>query len=253
MIRILYASVLVGILSGEWEVISHHPRIYVHDNFFSNEECDALISRGNRTLSKTGHSVTSHENNAKRTGSTAFYPKLDQDWSLPLRIRIHNAAKIPLPQGYGLQVRSYNETDFYSFHPDSGPWEHSAMTATFLVFLNDLKKGGETVFPMADKKWRKKSLDNMWKLFNWKPRSFKNYCKNKVDSVVHVKPKKGRALLFYNHDVDGEFNPHSIHGGCPPGEGEKKYIAVQWMGAEKVLPRAVPPVTDIDLSYKVEL
>ena len=31
-----------------------------------------------------------------------------------------------------------------------------------------------------------------------------------------------------DHDVDGYFNPLSMHGGCPPGPGEEKWIAQRW-------------------------
>ena len=60
-----------------------------------------------------------------------------------------------------------------------------------------------------------------------------NLMENCQLSNLVVKPKKGTAVLWYNHYVDpttgwlGEVDPHSLHGGCGVKKGEaKKYIAL---------------------------
>ena len=40
-------------------------------------------------------------------------------------------------------------------------------------------------------------------------------------------PKKGRAVLFYTHNLQGEKVANALHGSCPVGEGEK-WIMQAW-------------------------
>ena len=59
------------------------------------------------------------------------------------------------------------------------------------------------------------------------------YC-HKANLVVT--PKKGTAIMWYNHMMDpdsgwmGEMDPYSIHGGCGVREGIK-WIANNWINA----------------------
>ena len=59
------------------------------------------------------------------------------------------------------------------------------------------------------------------------------YC-HKANLVVT--PKKGTAIMWYNHAMDpdsgwmGEMDPYSIHGGCAVKEGIK-WIANNWITA----------------------
>ena len=60
--------------------------------------------------------------------------------------------------------------------------------------------------------------------------------------VLKIAPKKGRAILWFNFDADGELEPNSMHGSCPNGRlrdganagagnwhGAKKRIAQTWI------------------------
>jgi prolyl 4-hydroxylase len=70
---------------------------------------------------------------------------------------------------------------------------------TILVYLNDNFKGGETSFPMLDKK---------------------------------IKPEKGKAVIFYNTDTNGTILRKSKHAGIPVIEGEK-WICNKWIHLNK--------------------
>lgn len=51
---------------------------------------------------------------------------------------------------------------------------------------------------------------------------------------IKIKPKKGKAVLWYNHYIDnksgwlGEMDKHSYHGSCPVTKGEK-WVANFWV------------------------
>lgn len=99
---------------------------------------------------------------------------------------------------------------------------------TVLFYLNNVTKGGETAFPVAD---HEELL------------SGKNYSSNlskrcKKASLI-VKPVKGSALFWYNHVLEeesgmmGEVDLLSLHGGCDVFEGEK-WVANLWINAPRV-------------------
>lgn len=56
------------------------------------------------------------------------------------------------------------------------------------------------------------------------------------DGNLVVKPKRGKAIMWYNHFVDeetgwlGERDDYTLHGGCGVGSGVK-WIANNWITA----------------------
>ena len=65
------------------------------------------------------------------------------------------------------------------------------------------------------------------------PYNLSHHC-HKANLVVA--PKRGTAIVWYNHVLDkedtwlGELDKFSLHGGCDVTEG-KKWVANQWMPA----------------------
>ncbi|XP_067048686.1 transmembrane prolyl 4-hydroxylase-like [Acropora muricata] len=98
---------------------------------------------------------------------------------------------------------------------------------TILIYLNDVAKGGETVFPIAD---REDELNP--KTHNRNPAED---CSN--GSLV-IKPVKGSALMWYNNFLDeetgkmGEIDKRSLHAACDVAEGEK-WVANMWINAPR--------------------
>ncbi|KII61705.1 Transmembrane prolyl 4-hydroxylase [Thelohanellus kitauei] len=99
---------------------------------------------------------------------------------------------------------------------------------TALVYLNDVPKGGETSFPVADdpdythEEYLKRKKGDLYNL--------SQFCYN--GSLV-VSPKKGKLVMWYNHMITDEgmlgiLDQHSLHGGCDVSEGEK-WIANNWI------------------------
>jgi prolyl 4-hydroxylase len=63
------------------------------------------------------------------------------------------------------------------------------------MYLNTPDEGGETVFPRVN---------------------------------IHIKPRKGDAVLFYNCTPNGMVDPNSFHGGARVIAGEK-WIMTKWI------------------------
>lgn len=99
---------------------------------------------------------------------------------------------------------------------------------TVLYYLNDVTRGGETAFPVADEE------DFNRTDYHEKDRS--NLSSHCYDSNVLVRPRKGTAVMWYNHmisNVTGLLGPQdvrSLHGGCDVLEGYK-WIANNWINA----------------------
>ena len=119
--------------------------------------------------------------------------------------RIAQATKIPEKNGESAQILYYQVGAEYRPHYDyfdpstTGGLTHLARggqrIATFLVYLNTVEEGGETIFPRAQ---------------------------------VKIIPEKGKALLFYNVNASGVPDPMSFHGGAPVTKGEKWLIS-RWL------------------------
>ena len=46
---------------------------------------------------------------------------------------------------------------------------------------------------------------------------------------AQYRPRKGDALLFYSMHPNGTFDKHALHGGCPVGDGQVKWVATKWI------------------------
>lgn len=101
---------------------------------------------------------------------------------------------------------------------------------TILYYLNDVEEGGQTAFPVADEpdydheKFRMREKDDLYNL--------SNFCHN---ASLVVQAKKGRAIMWYNHDTDengwlGKMDYYGLHGGCDIVKGNK-WIANNWLVA----------------------
>ena len=46
---------------------------------------------------------------------------------------------------------------------------------------------------------------------------------------MQYQPRKGDALLFFSMHPNGTFDKHALHGGCPVGSGDTKWVATKWI------------------------
>ncbi|XP_020080647.1 probable prolyl 4-hydroxylase 6 [Ananas comosus] len=153
-----------------------------------------------------------------RTSSGMFLEKHQDEIVARIEQRIAAWTFLPEENGEAIQILRYENGQKYDEHFDYfNDKNNQALgghrVATVLMYLSDVKKGGETVFPDAEGKLSQHK-DETW-----------SEC---ARSGYAVKPKKGDALLFFSLHVDGTTDPSSLHASCPVIEGEK-WSATKWI------------------------
>lgn len=201
--------------------ISWRPRIFLYKGFLSDEECDHIImlarSKMKRSLVADSNSGDSRKSNV-RTSSGTFLEKHQDEVIARIDQRIAKWTFLPEENAEALQVLRYQEGQKYEPHHDyfSDPKNQvrgGHRYATVLMYLSDVEKGGETVFPRAE------GASSQFKDDSW------SEC---AKNGLAVKPKKGDAVLFFSLHINGTTDPASLHGSCPVIEGEK-WSAPKWI------------------------
>lgn len=182
------------------------PRIVVFGNVLSDDECESLIEAARPRLARSltvAVADGSQERHEDRTSSGMFFAPAENELIRRVESRIERLVNWPARNGEGLQVLQYLPGAQYKPHYDYfDPDEPGTPTlvkrggqrvATLILYLNETKAGGATVFP---------------------------------DLKLDVMPRRGHAVFFaYNR-------PHpstrTLHGGAPVIEGEK-WIATKWL------------------------
>lgn len=217
------------VIAGDREVrviaALREPRVVVFEGLLSPEECDEMIalSRSRLTRSRIVESETGGEQiHEARTSHGMFFHRGENQLCQRIEARLAALCNWPVENGEGLQVLRYNPGAEYKPHHDYfDPDEKGTpvltrsggqRVATIIMYLNNPRAGGSTVFPHA-------GLD--------------------------VAPIKGNAVFF------SYARPHpstlTLHGGTPVLEGEK-WIATKWLRerryAEGDVPAVPMPITD---------
>tara|TARA_Y100000996_G_C22518079_1_gene641268 strand:+ start:273 stop:857 length:585 start_codon:yes stop_codon:yes gene_type:complete len=145
-----------------------------------------------------------------RTSSNVFLSNIKGDRVKELEDKINNIVyshlKIPIRNYESLQVVKYKSTEKYDAHYDACDLKKESCRenvkygglryATFIIYLNDNFTGGETDFPLMNKK---------------------------------ITPKKGKGVLFFNlNDDSTEIREKSFHAGLPPKSGIK-WMCNKWI------------------------
>lgn len=190
------------------KILSYDPRIYLIDNFISDEECEYIINLGGKKVKRS--KVVGSNGKAKiddaRTSSGVFLPNEDE---VLMRIgeRIAKVTYVPRENGENFYLLRYRLGEEYRPHTD---WfdripefdkilSHGQRIATVVSYLSDVEEGGETVFPELN---------------------------------LEVKPKKGSAIVFWNIDLDGRDDPRVLHGSKPVIKGTK-WAMTRWIRSMK--------------------
>lgn len=201
--------------------LSWRPRAFLYKNFLTDAECDHLIFLARDKLQKSmvadnesGKSVESEI----RTSSGMFLTKAQDEIVANIEDRIAAWTFLPKENGEAMQVLHYElgqkyEAHFDYFHDKINQAMGGHRIATVLMYLSDVVRGGETVFPNSE------ARENQPKDDSWSECGKSGYS---------VKPRKGDALLFFSLRPGATTDPSSLHGSCPVIEGEK-WSATKWI------------------------
>ncbi|PSS35175.1 Prolyl 4-hydroxylase [Actinidia chinensis var. chinensis] len=201
--------------------ISWHPRAFIYKGFLTDEECDHLIRLAKDKLEKSmvadnesGKSIASEV----RTSSGMFLKKAQDEVVAGIESRLASWTFLPEENGEAMQILHYEHGEKYEphfdyFHDKANQELGGHRVATVLMYLSDVKRGGETIFPNSEAK------DTQPKEDDWSDCAKNGYA---------VRPNKGDALLFFSLHLDATTDPLSLHGSCPVIEGEK-WSATKWI------------------------
>ncbi|MBP2239818.1 prolyl 4-hydroxylase [Cytobacillus eiseniae] len=185
------------------------PYITYLDNVLSTDECDQLIQLSKDRLqpSEIIDPVTGDKKSVPgRTSKGAYYRLNETNLITTIERRIMEITDHPIENGEGLQVLNYDIGEEYKAHFDYFPTNQIDMTkggqrvATFLIYLNDVEAGGETIF-------------------------------SKVG--LSIVPKKGTAVYFHYGNNHGQVDRLSLHSSIPVQEGEK-WVSTKWIRQEMI-------------------
>lgn len=204
--------------------ISWKPRAFVYEGFLTDLECDHLVSIARSEL-KRSEVADNDSGESKlstvRTSSGMFISKSKDPIVSGIEDKIAAWTFLPKENGEDIQVLRYEHGQKYESHYDyfvdkvNIAWGGHRL-ATVLMYLSDVTKGGETVFPLAEKSRHRRAAETDKDL---------SECARKG---IAVKPKKGDALLFFSLEPNAIPDTNSLHGGCPVLEGEK-WSATKWI------------------------
>lgn len=181
-------------------------KLHVIHNFFSAEECDALIQEGMKYLEPSrvgGANDTTKVDRAVRSSSTAMLSEVSDAAITKLAIeRIEQAYGHPHLFSNPLQLNRYLVGEEFKAHHDyHDPLSQAERirregqrTWTFLMYLNDGFEGGTTYFP---------------------------------EIGIHLIPRKGTLAFWNNLNADGTPNPLTLHESQPIVSGTK-YMMTKW-------------------------
>ncbi|XP_057982948.1 probable prolyl 4-hydroxylase 7 [Malania oleifera] len=201
--------------------LSWSPRAFIYRGFLSEKECDHLVELAKGKLEKSmvadndsGKSIESEV----RTSSGMFLNKAQDEIVANIEARIAAWTFLPIENGEAIQILHYEigqkyEPHFDYFHDKANQELGGHRVATVLMYLSNIEKGGETVFPDSEEKMSQLKDDD------WSDCAKQGYA---------VKPDKGDALLFFSLHPDATTDPRSLHGSCPVIEGEK-WSATKWI------------------------
>ena len=139
-----------------------------------------------------------------------------------------------------LRVLHYDSGQYFQGHLDvhAAPGRaKSSRVATCYIYLSNVEAGGETYFPLAQKAGGGRDpvpktcagLDGIAGRLQPNESNFVQSVRDQIMQLgVTIRPKKGRAVLWWNKAQDGEVDWRSRHVGCPVVVGEK-WGAVRWM------------------------
>ena len=189
--------------------------LYQVEGFLNPQECAELITLIKHKMQPS--TLSSHEDDRQfRTSSTCYLGHMDDpligkiDRQICQDIGIEPSySEVIQAQHYAVGQQFKAHTDYFETHEmQSHGTIMGQRSYTFMIYLNEVEDGGETVFPNID---------------------------------LSVKPTLGMALIWNNLGPDGKGNYHSLHQAKPVTAGNK-VIITKWFRQNSTMSPA-PPIS----------
>lgn len=212
-----------GTLNLTLKAASCAPRAFEIQNFLSDVEVEHILNHVkslNMARSQTGEAGLGHVHST-RTSSNTWVPRssdlllnsiyrraadvLRLDEALFRRRTPEEIPDLPTldPINEDMQIVHYGPGQEYTAHHDFGypRGDHPdspSRSINLCMYLNDVEEGGETAFP----RWRS----------------------GHTADGIKVKPEKGKAMIFYMVNPDGNLDDLTQHAAMPVIKGEKYFL-----------------------------
>jgi prolyl 4-hydroxylase len=196
------------------------PSLAVLNDVFSAEECDELIALARPRLapSTTVDPLTGRDRVGEQRSSLGMFFRLRENAFIArLDERVSELMNLPVENGEGLQVLHYpagaQSLPHFDFLVPSNAANQASLersgqrVSTLVGYLNEVEKGGETVFPET----------------GWS-----------------VSPQRGSAVYFEYCNSLGQVDHASLHAGGLVVRGEK-WVATKWMRQRRFVAAAEAP------------
>lgn len=191
-----------GVVPNAWKVDTPLIQAYEIPEFFTPEECQKTIDIINQDLFQSG--VTGGTPSTYRTSRSNYIQDVDLEWAKFIDIKMANVLGVSPKFSEGTQGQRYDTTQYFKEHVD---WFHDELfreegeleimgnrTWSFMVYLNNVEEGGETLFRRINRKFV---------------------------------PRQGTALVWNNLYPDGHGNPFTTHEAMPVTKGNK-WVITKW-------------------------
>lgn len=216
--------------------LSGRPRVISVANFMTPEELKELLDYNRDRVTPSEVGFTGVTGDSTRTSSTSW------DFHSKAAIAIQKRSFEVLGLDYipahadALQVLNYKPKQWYKPHVDwfnkeaytkwdSGVNNGTNRFATVFLYLSTVEKGGSTVFPLArDHEGYNGEVithDGTVNTPGYINTKEAHRACNETSTALKSRPIAGNAVIFYSQGPDSQLDPYSLHGGCPPLEGEK--------------------------------
>jgi len=176
------------------KMVNADPPIYIVENFLSHAECQQIIKMSEKDVqvshvvdSSTGQGVP----HPSRT-SHSCYHGYELKW---LVNRVKRLTGVSQQFQEPTQVARYHTGQFYQSHQDAfDGTPDSQRIGTVLMYLNNVAKGGGTLF-------------------------------NNLN--IRVQPKEGTALIFFPATMDGKLDSRYLH--TAENASDIKWVSQVWL------------------------
>ncbi|KAJ4838424.1 hypothetical protein Tsubulata_020694 [Turnera subulata] len=175
-------------------------RVFLYKGFFTDDECDFLISWAQSSKDNVGKA----DDSGQFQNNSQSLVNLHSNMLAMIDDRISAWTLLPKENSEPLQVMHYGAEEakhnFDYFGNKSTAVLSGHLMATLVIYLSDVTRGGEILFPASEINGQKWS-DCI-----------------KTSSVL--RPVKGNAVLFFSVHLNASLDTSSSHARCPIREGE---------------------------------